>query len=145
MKTITIQIPDDREVQIVKKEEKKEEVIIRAYQDLIDEKRLEGYAIHYGNSSIIKFNDKDNGDPKCGEIYQISLGDLYVDKYREAYDLLYYTKYSKLLLHIGLSEEDEIPKIPMIMKFEETELIIDWILKGTRIKILPLYDATDYD
>lgn len=84
-------------------------------------------------------------DSQCGEIYQISLGNPYVDKYREAYDLIYYTKYNKLLLHIGLSEEDEIPKIPMIMKFEETELIIDWILKGTRIKLLPLYNASDYN
>jgi hypothetical protein len=83
-------------------------------------------------------------DPQCGEIYQISLGDPYVDKYREAYDLIYYARYSKLLLHIGLSEEDDIPKVPMIMKFEETELIIDWILKGTGIKLLPLHNAGDY-
>lgn len=46
MKTITIQIPDDCEVQIVKKEEKKEPVI-RTYQDLIDNKVTigEGYWI----------------------------------------------------------------------------------------------------
>lgn len=35
MKTITINVPDDCEVQIVRKEEKKESVI-RTYQDLID-------------------------------------------------------------------------------------------------------------
>lgn len=35
MKTITIQVPDDCEVQIVRKEEKKEPVI-KTYQDLID-------------------------------------------------------------------------------------------------------------
>lgn len=35
MKTVTIEIPDDCEVKIVKKEEKKESVI-RTYQDLID-------------------------------------------------------------------------------------------------------------
>lgn len=37
MKTITINVPDDCEVQIVRKEEKKESVI-RTYQDLIDNK-----------------------------------------------------------------------------------------------------------
>lgn len=36
MKTITIQVPDDCEVQIVKKEEKKKEPTIRTFQDLID-------------------------------------------------------------------------------------------------------------
>ena len=46
MKTITIQIPDDCEVQIVKKEEKKEP-IIRTYQDLIDYKiSCRGYYIN---------------------------------------------------------------------------------------------------
>lgn len=65
MKTVTIEIPDDCEVKIVKKEGKKEP-IIRTYQDLIDNKiQLGGYAIHYGNSNIIKFNDKDSGNPKC--------------------------------------------------------------------------------
>lgn len=36
MKTITIQVPDDCEVKIVKKEEKKKEPTIRTFQDLID-------------------------------------------------------------------------------------------------------------
>lgn len=45
MKKITIEIPDDCEVKIVKKEEK-EKPIIRTYQDLIDSgKRLKGYVI----------------------------------------------------------------------------------------------------
>lgn len=45
MKTITIQIPDNCEVQIVRKEEKKEPVI-RTYQDLIDNSiELEGFYI----------------------------------------------------------------------------------------------------
>lgn len=35
MKTITIQVPDDCEIQIVRKEEK-EKPVIRTYQDLID-------------------------------------------------------------------------------------------------------------
>lgn len=43
MQTITIKVPDDCEVQIVKKEEKKESVI-RTYQDLINaEKSIKGY------------------------------------------------------------------------------------------------------
>lgn len=46
MKTITIQIPDDCEVQIVKKKEK-EKPIIRIYQDLIDNYvNLSGYIIN---------------------------------------------------------------------------------------------------
>lgn len=36
MRTITIEIPDDCEVQIVKKEEEKKEPTIRTFQDLID-------------------------------------------------------------------------------------------------------------
>lgn len=43
MKTITIQVPDGCEVQIVRKEEKKESVI-RTYQDLINaEKSIKGH------------------------------------------------------------------------------------------------------
>lgn len=46
MKTITIEISDDCEVQIVKKEEKKKEPTIRTYQDLIDNHiRIEGWWI----------------------------------------------------------------------------------------------------
>lgn len=46
MKEVTIQIPDDCEVKIVKKEEKKEVLTIKTYQDLIDNKLLiEGYYI----------------------------------------------------------------------------------------------------
>lgn len=45
MKTVTIEIPDDCEVKIVKKEEKKEPVI-RTYQDLIDTNTtIKGYYI----------------------------------------------------------------------------------------------------
>lgn len=45
MKIITIQVPDDYEVQIVRKEEKKEQVI-RTYQDLIDNQIIiKGYWI----------------------------------------------------------------------------------------------------
>lgn len=47
MKTITIEIPDGCEVQIVKKEEKKEPVI-RTYQDLINNDiMLDGYGGNY--------------------------------------------------------------------------------------------------
>lgn len=45
MKTITIQVPDGWEVQIVRKEDKKEPVI-KTYQDLIDNKiKISGYWI----------------------------------------------------------------------------------------------------
>lgn len=58
MKTVTIEIPDDCEVKIVKKEEKKEEKkepVIRTYQDLIDNatKINVGYWIEL-NSNIHK-------------------------------------------------------------------------------------------
>lgn len=44
MKTIQITIPDGCEIQIVRKEEKKEEPVIRTYQDLINaEKSIKGY------------------------------------------------------------------------------------------------------
>ena len=47
----------------------KSESSIKTYQDLISDKiQLGGYAIHYGNNSIIKFNDKDPGNPKCRAI-----------------------------------------------------------------------------
>lgn len=56
MKTITIQVPDDCDVQIVKKEEKKTEPVIRTYQDLIDNKvKLEGFYI--GTSSDLIDSD----------------------------------------------------------------------------------------
>lgn len=48
MKTITIQVPDDCEIRIVKKEEKEEkkEPVIRTYQDLIDnEIKIQGFFI----------------------------------------------------------------------------------------------------
>ena len=50
MKTVTIEIPDGCEVQIVKKKEKKESVI-RTYQDLAENsKYISGYFIDkYGN------------------------------------------------------------------------------------------------
>lgn len=45
MKTVTIEIPDDCEVKIIKKEEKKE-LVIRTYQDLIDTNTtIKGYYI----------------------------------------------------------------------------------------------------
>lgn len=48
MKTITIQVPDDCEVQIVKEEEKKEPVI-RTYQDLIDNNiKIKGFCVGSG-------------------------------------------------------------------------------------------------
>lgn len=54
MKTITIQVPDGCEVQIIRKEEKKEPVI-RTYQDLIDnEVKISGYWISY-NSKVEEF------------------------------------------------------------------------------------------
>lgn len=53
MKTITIQVPDGCEVQIVRKEEKKEPVI-RTYQDLIDNKaEITGYYIDTESSNIM--------------------------------------------------------------------------------------------
>lgn len=52
MKTITIQVPDGCEVQIVRKEEKKG-LVIRTYQDLIDNSiYLNGYAI-FSTSDIV--------------------------------------------------------------------------------------------
>lgn len=53
MKTITINVPDDCEVQIVKKEEKEEkkEPVIRTYQDLIKNRiRISGYNINTDSS-----------------------------------------------------------------------------------------------
>lgn len=52
MKTITIQVPDDCEVQIVKKEEKKEPVI-RTYQDLIVNNKSISKGYWIDNDSII--------------------------------------------------------------------------------------------
>lgn len=52
MQTITINVPDGYEVQIVRKEEKKEPVI-RTYQDLIDNSiRLKGFWINQANKII---------------------------------------------------------------------------------------------
>lgn len=53
MKTITIQVPDGCEVQIIRKEEKKEPVI-RTYQDLIDNKvEITGCYIDTESSNIM--------------------------------------------------------------------------------------------
>lgn len=57
MKTITIQIPDNCEVKIVKKEEKKEPTI-RTYQDLIDNNfKVKGYIINH-HCKAIPFTDR---------------------------------------------------------------------------------------
>ena len=68
MKKVTIEIPDDCEVKIVKKEEKKEEKkerIIRTYQDLIDNRiKIKGVYVnsigqiisHNGTSDDININ-----------------------------------------------------------------------------------------
>lgn len=55
MKTVTIEIPDDCEVKIVKKEEKP---IVRTYQDLIDNGKLthKGYYIS-NDSKIMELNN----------------------------------------------------------------------------------------
>lgn len=46
MKTVTIQVPDDCEVKIVRKEEETKKPVIRTYQDLIDNKvELSGFYI----------------------------------------------------------------------------------------------------
>ena len=57
MKTITINVPDDCEIKIVKKEEEKEKPIIKTYQDLISNKiKISGYFIS-NQDAIIKEND----------------------------------------------------------------------------------------
>lgn len=64
MKTITINVPDDCEVQIVKKEEKKEPVI-RTYQDLIDNGiRIEGWCVNYYSKLQPEFTVLATGDRK---------------------------------------------------------------------------------
>lgn len=87
-------------------------------------------------------------DPQCGEIYKIDLGNSYIDLHEEYFELIYYSKYSKLLLNIGLSDEEwdkEIPKIRMIMDFKDTEFIIDSLFKAhPKMRLLPLYNAKDY-
>lgn len=60
MKTVTIEIPDDCEVKIVKKEEKKEEKkgsVIRTYQDLIDKEAMIGGAYIGLDSKIFSIHD----------------------------------------------------------------------------------------
>ena len=89
-------------------------------------------------------------DSQCGEIYKIDLGNSYIDLHEECYELIYYPKYSKLLLNIGLSDEEwggkEIPRIKMIMDFENTEFIIDSLFKANpKMRLLPLYNARDYE
>ena len=59
MKTITIQVPDGCEVQIVRKKEKKESVI-RTYQDLINaEKSIKGYYLGT-NGELISYATTDS-------------------------------------------------------------------------------------
>ena len=63
MKTITINIPDDCEIKIVKKEEK-EEPIIKTFEDLISNKiKISGYFISSQNAII-----KENGSCDASEI-----------------------------------------------------------------------------
>lgn len=63
MKTITINVPDDCEIKIVKKEEK-EKPVIRTYQDLINNKiKISGYFISSQNAII-----KENGSCDASEI-----------------------------------------------------------------------------
>lgn len=63
MKTITINVPDDCEVKIVKKEEKKKPVI-RTYQDLISNKiKISGYFISSQDATI-----KENNSCEASEI-----------------------------------------------------------------------------
>lgn len=64
MKTITINVPDNCEVQIVKKEEEKKP-IIRTYQDLIDNGiRIEGWCVNYYSKLQPEFTVLATGDRK---------------------------------------------------------------------------------
>lgn len=63
MKTITINVPDDCEVKIIKKEEKKKPVI-RTFEDLISNKiKISGYFISSQDATI-----KENGSCDASEI-----------------------------------------------------------------------------
>ena len=121
MQKITINVPDGFEVQIVRKEEKKEPVI-RTYQDLIDNKiQLGGYAIHYGNSNIIKFNDKDSGNPKCRAITE-----------KVAKSMLAMAMISQLMPYYGgeITKEEwkNDNKYKYIITFYKERIItVDWI------------------
>lgn len=62
MKTITIEIPDDCEVKIVKKEEKP---VIRTYQDLINKSvKIKGCYIDYASKLQPVISDLATGDRK---------------------------------------------------------------------------------
>lgn len=70
MKTITINIPDDCEVKIIKKEEKKEEKkekkepVIKTFEDLISNKiKISGYFISNQDATI-----KENGSCEASKI-----------------------------------------------------------------------------
>lgn len=67
MKTITIQVPDDCKVQIVKKEEKKKEPTIRTFQDLIDNHiKIGGWWI--GPTSKIDFLSPSTATPGSKDV-----------------------------------------------------------------------------
>lgn len=58
MKTITIQVPDNCDIQIVREKEEKKEPVIRTYQDLIDnEIKMSGFWIN-GAAIISKYSDE---------------------------------------------------------------------------------------
>lgn len=62
MKTITINVPDDCDIQIVRKKEEKKEPIIRTYQDLIDNGiKIKGYYIAAAGISSSNYVEANKG------------------------------------------------------------------------------------
>lgn len=91
MKTITINIPDDCEVKIVKKEEKKKPVI-RTFEDLISNKiKISGYFISSQDATI-----KENGSCEASKIIK----DV-ASSYKVAKSMLAMAMISQLISYYG--------------------------------------------
>ena len=82
-------------------------------------------------------------DPQCGEIYKIVIGECYLAKGEDYYELIYYAYNNRLLLFAGMSEFDcvgnDVTKLRMTIDFKDVEIIIDSLVKGGNLTVYPLY------
>ena len=86
-------------------------------------------------------------DQQCGEIYKITIGECYLAKGGDYYEIFYYTYNKKLIIFTGMSDYDfvgnDVGKIKMQLEFKDAELIVDSLVKAGNLRVYPLYLTTE--
>lgn len=88
-------------------------------------------------------------DSGYGEYFRICLGNPYIDIHNEYFELLYFPKENQLNIYLNFSDYEiyyrkEVPKFKLCIDFNNTEHIIEGLLKANKIRLVPLYDDTSY-